>query len=224
LVEAFILLYRAVRKLILEPLRQWTNDVEVILQLRELEELGPGVNINGPLRLDNPRNVSFGEDVCINPGFTVRGPGRLRIGSHVHIGMEVRVMTGNHNYDDPMTLPYDKNRIPKDVSIGDCVWIGDRVLITPGVTVGDGAVLGAGAVVAKDVEPLAVVGGSPARVLKHRNSSAYDRLREQGDYLNWPRDFDLVNRRKVRFRRKRVVQVVMSSEGAERTMRRRAIG
>ena len=39
--------------------------------------------------------------------------------------------------------------------------------ILPGVTIGDGAVVAAGAVVTKDVPALTVVGGVPAKVLRH---------------------------------------------------------
>ena len=48
-------------------------------------------------------------------------------------------------------------------------WIGERAVITPGCSrIGLGAVVAAGAVVTKDVADFAVVGGSPARVLKYR--------------------------------------------------------
>ena len=52
--------------------------------------------------------------------------------------------------------------------IGNDVWIGANVNIIPGVKIGDGAVIGACAFVNRDVEPYAVVGGVPARVLKYR--------------------------------------------------------
>lgn len=54
------------------------------------------------------------------------------------------------------------------VIVKDDVWIGNAALIRPGVTIGYGAVIAAGAVVVKDVPPFAVVGGSPAKVIKYR--------------------------------------------------------
>lgn len=54
------------------------------------------------------------------------------------------------------------------IRIGHDVWIGESVIISDGVTVGNGAILAAGAVVTKDVEPYAIAGGVPAKVIRKR--------------------------------------------------------
>lgn len=70
------------------------------------------------------------------------------------------------------SLPATYSELPEDgfVEIGNDVWIGMNVVILPGIRVGDGAVLGAGAVVTKDVEPYAIVGGVPAKIIRYRYS------------------------------------------------------
>lgn len=55
-----------------------------------------------------------------------------------------------------------------DTVIGNDVWIGTEAIVMPGIRVGDGAVIGARAVVTNDVEPYAIVGGNPAKVIRKR--------------------------------------------------------
>lgn len=57
------------------------------------------------------------------------------------------------------------------VIIGNDCWINSNVTLISGIRIGDGAVVLAGAVVTKDVEPYAIVGGVPARVMKYRYDS-----------------------------------------------------
>lgn len=38
----------------------------------------------------------------------------------------------------------------------------------PGLTIGDGAIIASGSLVSKDVEPYTIVGGNPAKVIRHR--------------------------------------------------------
>ena len=87
----------------------------------------------------------------------------VRVGNYVSISPEAGVLTLGH---DPQSLDF-ANR-GGDVVIGNRVWIAYRAIVLPGVTIGEGAVVGAGAVVTRDVEPFAIVAGSPARKIGTR--------------------------------------------------------
>lgn len=68
----------------------------------------------------------------------------------------------------PANTPPAYNQYPKRTTIGNDVWIGADAVITNGITIGDGAVIGANTVVTKDVQPYAIVVGTPAKVIKYR--------------------------------------------------------
>ena len=104
-----------------------------------------------------------GENTIINRHCYFDMRGGIRIGSNVSISPEVSFITSQHLVDDP-----DFGIQDLEIVVEDRAWIGSRVTILPGVRVGEGAVVAAGAVVAKDVEPFAVVGGTPARKIKDR--------------------------------------------------------
>lgn len=106
--------------------------------------------------------------------------GYTQIGRYCSIGRDVSIGLAHHDSSQLSTSPFlalpvghaDMRLASRDpvrrVVIGNDCWIGDGVRILSGVTVGDGAVIGAAAVVTKDVEPYAVVGGIPARLLRMR--------------------------------------------------------
>ncbi|MBK07112.1 MAG: hypothetical protein CL920_16495 [Deltaproteobacteria bacterium] len=54
----------------------------------------------------------------------------------------------------------------KPIHIEDDVWIGANVTILKGVTIGRGSVIGAGSVVTKDIPPMSIAAGNPARVVR----------------------------------------------------------
>jgi acetyltransferase-like isoleucine patch superfamily enzyme len=82
--------------------------------------------------------------------------------------------------DAPAPAPFTPDLSPP--VIGNDVWIGQDVLIKPGVTIGDGAIVAAGALVSKDVPPLAIVAGVPARILRYRFP---EELRERIQRVAW---------------------------------------
>ncbi|HBB66162.1 MAG: hypothetical protein A2049_04980 [Elusimicrobia bacterium GWA2_62_23] len=124
--------------------------------------LFPGV------RLLSPGNVSIGDFCCINHGTDIGGAGGVEIGNYVLIGPNCQIITANHKHS-AWDVPISRQWIEEaPVKLGDDVWLSANVVVLPGVTIGRGAIIGAGAVVTKDVEPFAIMGGVPARLIKYR--------------------------------------------------------
>ncbi|MDP0498605.1 MAG: type B chloramphenicol O-acetyltransferase [Verrucomicrobiota bacterium JB022] len=112
------------------------------------------------------------------------GVDRLIIGSFCSIGSGAAfIMAGNqgHRNDWVSTFPfYWMSEVPSfagaangyrpagDTVIGNDAWIGSEAIIMPGITIGHGAVIGTRALVTKDVEPYAIVGGNPAKIIRKR--------------------------------------------------------
>jgi acetyltransferase-like isoleucine patch superfamily enzyme len=103
----------------------------------------------------------------------------ISIGRECVIADRVMFIDFDHIVADVETAIRKQGLYSKPVRVGNNVWIGYGAAILRGVTVGDGAVIGTNAVVTKDVPPNAIVGGSPARVL---------RMRDEPQNLTWTPD------------------------------------
>lgn len=156
--------------------RWWTRRF-----LRTVKTHGEGTRVNGPFYCSGGFNVELGDNVHINEHSYIRGDGGLYIGDNAHFSRNLTIYTVNHEYQGK-ALPYDENVIRKPVIIEKNVWIGMNVCITPGSHIGEGAIIGMGAVVAGVVPKGAIVGGNPARVLKYRDMTHYERLEKERKY------------------------------------------
>jgi maltose O-acetyltransferase len=121
--------------------------------------------------------IFVGDDVSLgNRPTLIATRSQIIIGNKVMFGPEVTVRGGNHStgYIGRFMMDVrDKDKKPEDdkgVIIEDDVWVGTRAIILHGVKVGRGAIIAAGAVVTREVPPYAIVGGTPAKVLKFRFS------------------------------------------------------
>lgn len=110
------------------------------------------------------RRIEIGARSIVGRHCLLDARGGIRIGRDVNVSSYTRMMTAKHVIDDPgFVAAFDP------IVIGDRVWVALGATILGGVTIGEGAVVAAGAVVTSDVEPFAVVGGTPARKLRERS-------------------------------------------------------
>jgi len=124
--------------------------------------VGKGFALFPPFHTDFGLNLAIGDNVFINSGCTFQDQGGISVGDGTLIGHQVSVATINHDLD-----PNGRGSMSfAPVTIGRNVWIGDHASILPGVSIGDGSVIAAGAVVTKDVPPMTVVAGIPAKAIR----------------------------------------------------------
>ena len=116
-----------------------------------------------PFHTDCGKNIHIGKNVFLNMGCKFQDQGGIDIGDGALIGHNVVLATLNH-----AKSPKDRSSmLPAPIHIGKNVWIGAGATVLPGVTIGDGAIVAAGAVVTHDVPENTIVGGVPARILRH---------------------------------------------------------
>ena len=102
---------------------------------------------------------------------------KVRIGNFVSIAPNVTfILDAEHYVNTVSSFPFKvavlnqrKEAFGKgDIIIDDDVWIGYGATILSGVRIHQGAIVAAEAVVTSDVPPYTIVGGVPAKVIKHR--------------------------------------------------------
>jgi maltose O-acetyltransferase len=130
-----------------------------------LRSIGKSVFLSRNLDIRTPKNIYIGNNVVINKKVLLDGRGgKIIIGNNVDIAQEVNIWTLEHD-----TKAIDHKTKSSNVIIEDHVWIASRATILPGVKIMKGAVVATGAVVTKDVPPLTIVGGVPARIIGTRD-------------------------------------------------------
>ncbi|APG59270.1 CatB-related O-acetyltransferase [Christiangramia salexigens] len=99
------------------------------------------------------------------------------IGSFCSIARNVSIQESNHDINNFTTSLFEK-RMPNNkkskliskggIEIGNDVWIGAQCVILSGARIGHGAVIAANSVVTGYIPPYAIVGGTPAKIIKYR--------------------------------------------------------
>lgn len=144
------------------------------------------LGVKSPFRSKLPPSVTIGRHsygVSRKKVFGTAGHAPLTIGAFCSVAGNVSLICsgGSHSPGAATTFPIYSRMMdaadpsenggkPGGIAIANDVWIGRSAMIMPGVHIADGAIVAAGAVVTKDVPPYAIVGGSPAKLIRYRFS------------------------------------------------------
>ncbi len=123
-----------------------------------------------PTVIDIEPDAKFviGENTMINYGGIFHATRKIQIGNKCRIGHQVMIMDSSMHQEPPENRHLRPS--PKTVMIEDDVWIGSRSIILPGVKIGRGSIIGAGSVVTKDIPPMTIAAGNPAKIIREVRS------------------------------------------------------
>ena len=121
--------------------------------------------VEPPFYCDYGYNIEVGDDVFFNFNCVVLDVVKVTLGDRVFVAPNVQFYPATHPLDSKSRG--EMWEYGKPISIGNDVWIGGSAVICPGVSIGDRTVIAAGAVVTKSFPADVLIGGNPARVIKH---------------------------------------------------------
>ena len=153
------------------------RQVRTFAARNSLKSIGNKTTIMQNVYFMDPQNIVIGSHCVINANVVLDGRIGIQIGDNVDIARDVHIWSLEHN---PNSNAH--NTQGAITIIDDYVWIASRVSILPGVHIGRGAVVACGSIVTKDVAPMSIVAGVPAKEIGHRNNNL--------DYeINWSPKF-----------------------------------
>jgi len=126
-------------------------------------KIGLHASISMGFRFYKLGDITIGEGSVINRSCLFDNRHSIQLGNHVSISRNVSIFTAGHDPESPFF-----EMVTAPVYIGNHVVIFSGAKIMPGVKIGVGAIVYSGAIVTKDVEPMAIVAGIPAKVIGQR--------------------------------------------------------
>ena len=126
---------------------------------------GKRLYIESSFKCDYGKNIYVGENFFANFNCVILDAAKVTIGNNCMIAPQVGLYTATHPIDPVQRATGIE--FAKPITIGDNCWIGGMAVINPGVSLGDNVVVASGSVVTKSFGNNVVIGGNPARIIKH---------------------------------------------------------
>lgn len=127
--------------------------------------LAPRASIGLGFQFYRPGNIVIGEGSVVNRSCLFDNRGQIHVGKNVSIARGVSILTAGHDPESPFF-----EMVTAPVRVDDHAVIFAGATLMPGVCIGAGAVVYGGAVVTRDVDPMTIVGGVPAKPIGYRRT------------------------------------------------------
>jgi acetyltransferase-like isoleucine patch superfamily enzyme len=137
------------------------------IRIGECTTIADGAVVQGNVSLGDHCSVQI-YSILVGYGTGDDPDGRILIGNYVRIASHVMMIGANHVFADDKIPIHRQGLCHQPIVVEDDVWIGGGVVVLAGVTLGRGTVIGAGSVVTKNIPPMSVAVGNPARIIKSR--------------------------------------------------------
>ncbi|KAK9893602.1 trimeric LpxA-like protein [Cystobasidium minutum MCA 4210] len=123
------------------------------------------IEIEPPFYCDYGNNIIFNGPFYSNFGLTVLDCAKVTFGARVLCGPNVQVYAATHSVElDERQAGYER---AYPVEVGDDAWIGGQVVLCGPCKIGKGVTVASNSFVRGEFPDYCVIGGSPARILKH---------------------------------------------------------
>lgn len=116
-----------------------------------------------PFYTDFGRNIRFGKNVFVNTCCTFMDRGGITIEDKALFAPKVNLITTGHPIDPVLR----RDTVSKPIIVKKNAWLGIGASVMPGVVIGENSVVAAHAVVTRNVPDNVIVGGIPAKIIKH---------------------------------------------------------
>ncbi len=113
-----------------------------------------------------PWRLRMGHRACLGPDVVCYNQDWVVLDDDAVVSQYSYLCTAGHEVDRANTA--SSGLVTAAIVVRRGAWVGSRAYVGMGVEIGEGAVVGATASVYKNVEPWAVVGGNPAKIIKMR--------------------------------------------------------
>jgi putative colanic acid biosynthesis acetyltransferase WcaF len=128
-------------------------------------QMGAGTHAYPSTKIWAPWNLKMGDFSGLGPYVDCYSVDTIELGSHAAVSQYSFLCTASHDYN-LKSMPL----VSAPIFIGHNSWVAADVFVGPGVSIGEGGVALARSTVVEDVLPWTVVGGNPAKLIKHRSS------------------------------------------------------